>query len=106
MPVTGVGLIWSIGINPFIRETRWLLVGTLLYALALTYSLAVQVPTVQRIVALTAGPPPGAPPVPPPGGPPPGLMDAVRRVQRGGLAVSGLVVVIAFLMVVKPDLGF
>jgi uncharacterized membrane protein len=105
VPVTGIGLIWSAGINPFNRDTRWLLVGILLYTLALTYSLAVQLPTLRRIVALTAGPPPGAPPAPPPSGPPPGLMDAVRKVQRGGLAVSGLVVIIAFLMVVKPDLG-
>jgi uncharacterized membrane protein len=106
MPVTGIGLIWSVGINPFNHDTRWLLVGILLYTLALTYSLVVQLPTVRRIIALTAGPPPGAPPAPPPTGPPPGLMDAVRKVQRGGMFVSGLVVIIAFLMVVKPDFGF
>ncbi len=92
MPITGIGLIWSAGI--------------VLYVVALTYSLAVQLPTVRRIVALTAGPPPGAPPGPPPSGPPPGLMDAVRQVQRGGLFVSGLVVVIVLLMAVKPNLGF
>jgi uncharacterized membrane protein len=105
MPVTGIGLIWSAGINPFNRDTRWLLAGILLYTLALTYSLAVQLPSVRRIVALTAGPPPGSPPAPPPSGSPPGLMEAVRKVQRGGIFVSGLVVIIAFLMVVKPGLG-
>ena len=106
MPVTGVGLIWSVGIDPFSRGERWLAAGIVLYAVALTYSLAIQLPTVRRIVALTAGPPPGAPPAPAPSGPPPGLMEAVRQVQSGGLLVSGLVVVIALLMVVKPSLGF
>lgn len=106
MPVTGIGLIWSVGIDLFARHERWLLVGIVLYTIALTYSLAGQLPTVRRIIALTAGPPAGAPPPPPPSGPPPGLMEAVRKVQRGGMAVSGLVVIIAFLMVVKPDLGF
>ncbi len=106
MPVTGIGLIWTVGINPFLRDTRWLLTGIVLYTVALTYSLTVQLPTVRRILALTSGPPPGAPAAPPPSGPPPGLMDAVRGVKRGGIFVSGLVVIIAFLMVVKPDLGF
>jgi uncharacterized membrane protein len=106
MPVTGIGLIWSVGIDPFARHERWLAAGIVLYTVALTYALAVQLPTVRRIVALTSGPPPGAPPAPPPSGPPPGLMEAVSKVQRGGLLLSGLIVVIAFLMVVKPDLGF
>ena len=106
MPVTGIGLIWSVGLNPFARDDRWLAAGILLYTLALTYSLAVQLPTVRRIVAMTSGPPPGAPPGAPPSGPPPGLMAAVTKVKRGGMFVSGLVVVIAFLMVVKPNLGF
>lgn len=106
MPVTGIGLIWSAGLNPFTRDTRWLLAGILLYVVALTYSLAVQLPAVRKIISLTSGPPPGGPPGPPPSGPPPGLMETIRIVQRGGLFVSGLVAVIAFLMVVKPNLGF
>ena len=106
MPVTGIGLIWSVGLNPFARDTRWLLAGIILYSVALTYSLVLQLPAVRKIIALTSGPPPGAQPGPPPSGPPPGLMETIREVQRGGLLVSGLVVVIAFLMVVKPDFGF
>lgn len=106
MPVTGIGLIWSVGIDPFAAGERWLAAGIVLYTVALTYALVVQLPTVRRIVALTSGPPPGTPPAPPPSGPPPGLMDAVRKVQRGGLLLSGLIVAITFLMVVKPDLGF
>jgi len=106
MPITGIGLIWLVGINPFTRGTRWLLVGIILYTVAFTFALVVQLPTVRRIVAMTSGPPPAAAPGSPPSGPPPGLMENVRKVQRGGLLLSGLVTVIAFLMVVKPDLGF
>ncbi|MDQ2853615.1 MAG: DUF2269 family protein [Chloroflexota bacterium] len=106
MPVTGIGLIWSVGIDPFERGARWLLLGIILYTVALVYSMAIQLPTVRQILALTAGPPPGAPPGPPPGGPPPGLMALIARARRGGLLVSGLAAAIVFLMVVKPDLGF
>lgn len=106
MPVTGIGLIWAAGIDPFSRGTRWLLLGIVLYTVALTYSLAIQVPTVQRIVALTAGPPPAAATGEASAGPPPELMDAVHRVQRGGAFTGLLILLIVFLMVVKPSLGF
>ena len=106
MPVTGIGLIWSVGIDPFAPGERWLALGIVLYTVALVYSLAIQLPTVRQILALTAGPPPGAPPGPPAGGPPPGLMALIVKARRGGLLVSGLAAVIVFLMVVKPDLGF
>ena len=55
---------------------------------------------------MTSGPPPETPPGSAPTGPPPALMGLIRRVQRGGLFLSAMVAVIAFLMVVKPDLGF
>lgn len=106
MPVTGIGLIWSAGINPFTRDTRWLLTGIILYAIALTYALIVQLPTVRAIMSMTSAPPPAPAPGSPPSGPPPALMDKIRNVQRGGMLLSGLIVVIAFLMVVKPDFGF
>ncbi|MEO8252025.1 MAG: DUF2269 family protein [Chloroflexota bacterium] len=106
MPITGIGLIWAAGIDPFNRGTRWLLVGIVLYVVVLTFAIVVQLPAVQRVIDLTAGPPQGAAPAPPPSGPPPGLREAVRRVQRGGTFMASMVVVIAFLMVVKPSFGF
>ena len=106
MPVTGIGLIWSAGIDPFIRETRWLLLGILIYVVLFTYSVAVQIPTTRRIIEMTSGPPPEAPPGSAPSGPPPALMALVHRAQRGGLFLSVMIAVIVFLMVVKPDFGF
>jgi len=106
MPVTGIGLIWSAGIDPFIPETRWLLLGILIYVVLFTFSVTVQIPTTRRIIEMTSGPPPETPPGSAPTGPSPALMALIRRVQRGGLFLSAMVAVIAFLMVVKPDLGF
>jgi uncharacterized membrane protein len=106
MPVTGIGLIWAAGIDPFTRDTRWLALGILLYVVLLTFALTVQIPTTQRIIDMTSGPPPEAPPGSAPSGPPPALVALIGRVQRGGMFLGVMIVVIVFLMVVKPDLGF
>lgn len=106
MPVTGIGLIWSAGIDPFSRDSRWLALGIVLYVVLFTFSVTVQLPTTRRIIAMTSGRPPETPPGSAPGAPPPDLMALVLRVQRGGLFLSVMVLVIVFLMVVKPDLGF
>ncbi len=106
MLVTGIGLIWSASVDLFSPGSRWLLFGIVLYVIAITFALAVQRPTVERIIALTAGPPAGALAGTPPSGPPPGLMETVAKVQRGGMITGVLLLAIIFLMVVKPNLGF
>jgi uncharacterized membrane protein len=106
MPVTGIGLIWSAGIDPFSRDARWLALGIVLWALLFTFAVTVQLPTTRRIIEMTSAPPPAAPSGTVPSGPPPALMALIKRVQRGGLAMSATVAVIVFLMVVKPNLGF
>jgi hypothetical protein len=53
-------------------------------------------PASRKLVALTSQPPaPGT-------GPSPELAAAAGRVRTGGMALAGLVVVIALLMVTKP----
>jgi uncharacterized membrane protein len=106
MPVTGIGLIWAAGIDPFSRDSRWLALGIVLYLVLFTFSVTVQIPTTRRIIEMTSGPPPEMPPGSVPSGPPPALMALVHRVQRGGLFLSAMVLVIVFLMVAKPNLGF
>ena len=119
MPVTGVLIIWSRGID--VVNSRWLLVGIVLYAIALGYVLAIQAPAGKRVIELTTVPPavagagvvagampaagvvPAAGAVPAaPAGPPPGLPEAVKKVQRGGMFLQVLIAVIVILMVVKP----
>jgi len=106
MPVTGIGLIWSVGFDVFSRDSRWLALGIVLYVILFVYAVMVQIPTTERIIQMTSPPPPEPPPGATPSGPPPELMALIRRVQRGGLFLSVMIAVIVFLMVVKPDFGF
>ncbi len=111
--ITGIGLIVTGNID--VLRTPWLLIGILLYLIALNFALFIQTPTVKQIIALTtvgpasgAGPRaavPGAPggaAGPGSGGPPPQLLRLIKRVQLGGLFLMALIVAIVFLMVTKP----
>jgi uncharacterized membrane protein len=95
--ITGLGLIFLTGLNPF--GQLWLGLGITLYVIAVSYALLVQAPTGRRIAELTATPPP-----PGASGPPPELMAAVKRSRQGGLFLELLVVLIVILMVTKPTL--
>jgi uncharacterized membrane protein len=112
--VTGIGLLVTGSFD--VLATPWLLIGILLYLIALNFALFIQTPTVKQIIALTtvgpapgagAGGPAGAAPVgsagPGSGGPPPQLLRLIRRVQLGGLFLMALIVAIVFLMVAKPS---
>jgi uncharacterized membrane protein len=98
MAVTGVGLILVTGRNLADRSNWWLGIAIVIYVIALTYSLAVQNRNVARIISLTSAPPPAGA-----SGPPPELQAVVKRVQRGGMFLGLAVIVIVFLMVVKPQ---
>ncbi|MCI0345082.1 MAG: DUF2269 domain-containing protein [Chloroflexi bacterium] len=92
--VTGVGLILALGVD--LLATRWLLVAIVLYGVALYIGIGVNLPNVNRMIELSSTPPG-------PGGPPPELLERVVRGRRFGLILSGLIVLIVFLMVVKPS---
>ncbi len=103
--ITGVILLLLAKINLF--GTPWLLLGIVLYLIALGYALTVQRTALHDVIELSStgpptGPPPGPPPAGAPPGPPPALLAAVKKVQRGGMLLGVLIVVIVFLMVVKP----
>ena len=99
--ITGVGLILAEGVNLFDRY--WLLVAIVLYAIALYIAIGLNLPNLRRLIELTT-PPAGGPPTggPPAGAPPPELVERLARGRQYGMAMSGLVVVIVFLMVIKP----
>jgi len=103
--VTGLGLIFTSDVD--LGKALWLQAGILLWVIALGYGTAVQTPAVRRVIELTSGGPPPAGAAPAgaaPAGPPPEVLAAVRKVQRGGMFLAGLITVIVFLMVVKPGI--
>lgn len=99
--ITGLGIVWTANID--ILKTPWLIVGIVLYLTALSYAIFVQTPTVQKVIAMTSGGRPPGPPAGAPAGPPPELLALIKRVQRGGFFLAGLIIVIVFLMVTKPS---
>ena len=99
LPITGALMILVAGINPLAREHWWLAIAIVVYAIAYGYSFFVQRPLVDRVIELTSSPPP-----PGASGPPPELMAAIKRIGQGGMAMGVLLVIIIFLMVVKPTI--
>ena len=96
MAVTGIALIVVKGWANVTAGKHWLEAAILLYVVSVVVAMAVQAPAGRRLVELTSQPPaPGT-------GPSPELRATVARVRQGGLVLTGLVVVIAFLMVAKP----
>ena len=99
--LTGLGLIWARGWNPF--TTVWLGVAIILFLITLAFAVFVQARNVHRMIDLTSAPPP-----PPaegqagPAGPPPEFVALSQRVARGGMFMTAMLVTILFLMVFKP----
>jgi hypothetical protein len=109
--LTGLGLVIAVPYD--ILAIHWLTVGIVLYLIDLAFAFWVQLPAVERMVAITkpalsGGPPPaaaapaGVAPSEPPAGPPPELAALGVRVRNGGFFMTALLVAIVFLMVVKP----
>ncbi len=98
LPITGAGMILVRGIDPSARPNWWLGIAIVLYIIAYGFSFFVQRGLVDRVIEITSTPPP-------PGavGPPAELPPLVKRIQRGGMILTVLLVAIIFLMVVKPQ---
>jgi len=92
--VTGVLLIVAANID--LKAASWLGIGIVLYAIALTYALTIQRNALHHLIELSSTPPaPGTPPSPE-------IPATVRKIQRGGMFLGLLIVIIVFMMVVKP----
>jgi hypothetical protein len=96
IPATGVAMILALGIDLASRTFWWLDLAIVIYTGVYLYSFFVQRTVVERIIELTSAPMPD--------GPPPELPALATRAQRGGTAMLVLLVFVAFLMVVKPQL--
>lgn len=96
IPATGAAIILILGIDLTSRTQWWLDLAIVSYAAVYLYSFFVQRRIIERIVELTASPPP-------PEGPPAELRALARRAERGGSAMLVALAVVVFLMVVKPQ---
>jgi Predicted integral membrane protein (DUF2269) len=97
LPITGALMILVLGLDLTAQSNWWLDVAIVLYVIAYGFSFFSQRKTIERVIELTsAPPPPGA------AGPPPELPGLVKRIQRGGMLLTVLLLSIIFLMVVKP----
>ena len=100
--ITGLGLLLVSGRNLFDSKNLWLDLGIILWVTALGFSYFVQTPRLAKLIEMTATPPPPPAPGAAASGPPPAVMAAVKGIQQGGMVLTGLIVVIIFLMVIKP----
>lgn len=107
MPVSGLLLAYNIGIEWY--HNVWLIAALVVYAAAVTYSVRVQMPTVHRLIDMLSGPAPATGPAAVPAGPgaavagpPPAILALVKRMQMGGMALTGAFFVIMVLMIWKP----
>ena len=98
--ITGVGLILTSGRD--LTRDIWLDVAIVLFAIALGFSYFVQAKRVAKVIDMTSSPPPPPAPGAAPSGPPPAVQAAVKSIQQGGMLLTGLIVAIIFLMVMKP----
>ena len=98
IPATGLAMILILGINLTARTSWWLDAAIVIYAGVYLYSFFVQRRVIDRIIEMTATPPPADA-----RGPSPALVAAAKRAQRGGTAMLILLVIVVSLMVVKPQ---
>ncbi len=95
--ITGVLLIVSGKLD--VMSRAWLGIAIVLYLILVTYGLTIQRMALHHLIEMTSTPPPAGTP---PGPPPPEIAAQVKKVQRGGMFLGLMIVIIVFLMVVKP----
>ena len=100
--ITGVALILIANRDLTAAANRWLGGAIILYLIAVLFAIFVQSKNAAKLVELTANMPPGPPPSGAPAGPPPEIAATGKKLAQGGQILSVLLVLIVFLMVVKP----
>jgi uncharacterized membrane protein len=95
--ITGLLIIWAASYP--VMSSPWLVIAIVLYLITLVFGLTVQRSALRRLIELSSTPPPAGTP---PGPPPAELIATAQRVRRGGMFMGTMIVIIVFLMVVKP----
>ena len=104
--LTGAGMVWILaarGVDLTSSAYHWLWPAIVLYLVMVAFAIFIQAPNIERLVGITkAMSTPGAVA---PGGPPVELLALSARLARGGSFLSLLLVVVVFLMAIKPTIG-
>jgi hypothetical protein len=100
--ITGVILIFLVGYDLTASANRWLIGALILYAIAIVFAFAIQAPNAAKMVELTKTPPPVPQPGEAPAGPPPEIAATAKKLARGGMFLTVMIVLIVILMVAKP----
>ncbi len=97
--ITGVILIALVGRDLTSSVNRWLVIGIVLYLIAIFFAAFVQARNAEKMVHLTSNLAPGAPP-------PPDVLAEIgatgKKLQQGGMLLTVLIVLIVIMMVTKP----
>ena len=100
--ITGVALILILGADLTSSAYHWLIVGIVLYLIAIGFAIFVQAPNAERMVHLMQSMPAGPPPTGAPAGPPPEVAELGKKLGQGGMVLTVLIVLIVVFMVTKP----
>ena len=102
--VTGLGLILTVGMNPFDGAFHWLLAGIILYIVAFTIVFTIVYPNGEKLLHMAQAAPAGPPPAGAPAGPPPAMLALIKRQQQAGMVLGVLLILIVYFMAIKPSL--
>lgn len=91
-PLTGVLLIFALGLHRTLPEPWWLTIALVLYVIAVGVSHGVAAPALKRMIRISKGEE----------GSPAEMPALGRKAARAGGVLHVLLLVIIFLMVVKP----
>ena len=97
--ITGVCLIFVVGVDLLSPAWRWLILGIALYVIAIGFAFSVQAPNSAKMLKLASTPPPAGVV---PSGPPPEILALGKKLARGGQFLTVMIVAIVILMVTKP----
>lgn len=103
--LSGIGIIWVLDYPWTAQSARWLQASIVLFLGMIAYNLVVSRRRQARLAALMAEARAAASPDGPPPAPSSEAVELIRRIRRDGKAMGVMVIVILFLMVVKPQVG-
>ena len=102
--VTGLGLILTVGMNPFDSAFHWLLAGIILYIVAFTIVFTVVYPNGEKLLHMAQAALAGPPPSDAPAGPPAAMLALIKRQQQAGMVLGVLLILIVYFMAIRPSL--